>query len=649
MAPGKKLTWSPRKMRLAVEEVKSGAKLRKTAFKFGIPVMSLHDHVKKGSEFKARLGGKPVFNMEQEAEIRDQLIKLSNTFYGLTPIALRRAVYRYAEKNKIKHPFNTQKEEAGKDWFYGFLKRNPEVSVRMPEATSVNRISAFNQHEMEIFFKNLLNIFEKHSIPPNRIYNVDETGVTTVHKPSKIIAPKGQKQVGAATSWERGKNVTVCCCMSAIGHFIPPMFIFPRIRMTPALERGGPPGSVYTCSKSGWMMEDLFLDWLKHFVAHTRPSVEDVVLLILDNHGSHISLAIYDYCRENGVLMLSLPPHTSHRTQPLDLTFFGPLKLQYHRECDLFMKMNSLEKITPYDIALLFSKAYLKTANAEKAVNGFAAAGIWPVEPDKFAYMYVTTDDAMEPMPSTNVTTQMPTRDFEELNPLSPSTSAIIPSVKPTRNAPNSPILSTSGILPPSMPTQSVAQSDTPDQDEVESYVPFADCSPAPPPRKKASDEGGKGKDKGRKQHSQILTSTPIKVALEIKNTLKTMKQEKAQEKDRYKGKKVLKDKENFKKKNSKPSKKKREVKSSYQRRILNSSSSEDEKLLLTQESNDSDNVFCEAGETGVTNELCVICGEFGKDQELWYRCIVCGNWVHALCSDRDKPDGYICGFCNVK
>lgn len=66
-------------------------------------------------------------------------------------------------------------------------------------------------------------------------------------------------------------------------------------------------------------------------------------------------------------------------------------------------------------------------------------------------------------------------------------------------------------------------------------------------------------------------------------------------------------------------------------------------------ESDDNDNVFYAEGETAVTNELCLICGEFGKDGELWYRCIVCGQWVHALCSDKDVPNGYICGFRHAK
>ncbi|CAK8698061.1 unnamed protein product [Clavelina lepadiformis] len=44
-------------------------------------------------------------------------------------------------------------------------------------------------------------------------------------------------------SQERGQNVTVICCMSAAGNFVPPGFIFPRVRM----KDGAPPGSMFTC------------------------------------------------------------------------------------------------------------------------------------------------------------------------------------------------------------------------------------------------------------------------------------------------------------------------------------------------------------------------------------------------------------------
>ena len=57
---------------------------------------------------------------------------------------------------------------------------------------------------------------------------MDETGITNIHKPGKIIAAKGKQQVSKRTSGERGATVTVVCEMSASGTYVPPVFIFPR-------------------------------------------------------------------------------------------------------------------------------------------------------------------------------------------------------------------------------------------------------------------------------------------------------------------------------------------------------------------------------------------------------------------------------------
>ncbi|KAJ4440925.1 hypothetical protein ANN_10773 [Periplaneta americana] len=74
-------------------------------------------------------------------------------------------------------------------------------------------------------------------------------------EPETILAPKGQKQVGASTRADRGTNVTVMCAMSAAGNYICPMFIFGRKGMCPTLEKGGPPDVLYSCSKNGWSNE----------------------------------------------------------------------------------------------------------------------------------------------------------------------------------------------------------------------------------------------------------------------------------------------------------------------------------------------------------------------------------------------------------
>ena len=52
-------------------------------------------------------------------------------------------------------------------------------------------------------------------------YNCDETGVTTVQRPVKVLAGKGIKQVRSMTSQEKGQLV------NAVGNTVPPFMVFP--------------------------------------------------------------------------------------------------------------------------------------------------------------------------------------------------------------------------------------------------------------------------------------------------------------------------------------------------------------------------------------------------------------------------------------
>ena len=147
----------------------------------------------------------------------------------------------------------------GEDWIYGFMKRHPDISVRTPEANSLSRATSFNRTNVKAFFENLEGVQKKYNFAPNMIYNVDETALTTVHKPPKILASKNAKQVGVATSAERGTLVTMVGCINGGGGFVPPFLIMPRVHFKGSMLNGALPGS------SGWMNSRLFLDWLEHF------------------------------------------------------------------------------------------------------------------------------------------------------------------------------------------------------------------------------------------------------------------------------------------------------------------------------------------------------------------------------------------------
>src|SRR5438309_12035329 len=70
------------------------------------------------------------------------------------------------------------------------------------------------------------------------------------------------------------------------------------------------------------------LDWLERvFDPHTRLKVSGQYrLLICDSHDSHITGGFIAYYMDYDIVLLILPPHSSHLTQPLDVLGFGPLK-----------------------------------------------------------------------------------------------------------------------------------------------------------------------------------------------------------------------------------------------------------------------------------------------------------------------------------
>ncbi|KAJ4439318.1 hypothetical protein ANN_07440 [Periplaneta americana] len=561
--------WSQELLETAIKQVREGASIRAVSKSTGIPFSSLQERIQKGVFSEPSLGRSPVFSRQQEEEIANHLKVLANMFYGLSPPDLCRAAYEFAERNGIKHNFNKDSCMAGRDWLNGFLQRNPTISVRKPEATSMSQV------------------MDKYNFSPVNIYNIDETGIGTVQEPGNIMAPKGQKRVGSVTSWERGKNITIICAMNAAGTFVPPMFIFPRARMSPTLEKDGPPGAFYCCSKNGWTNEHLYLQWLEHFSKFVKCSNENPVLLLLDNHYSHKTLEAYEFCKKHGIVVVSIPPHTSHRVQPLDVTFFGPLKKAYSRECDLFMKSNFQKMIRPDNIAGLFNKAYSNVATIAKAVSGFRASGIYPLDPNIFCDEDFIGSSISQP------DTNQPANTSEPL----PNHS------KSDRNDPT--------VSPQPGPSKC--------------YLPFETVSPLPSRPNK--NNVGICRERS-KQHSQIFTKTPVKAVLEDK---KRKREERNKKKVSSQNKVTVAHKTKQKKR--------------YRRnlnKIFDSDSELDEEPVCDDNSDDDIPIESEC-------EQCLICNEFGRDGELWYRCTTCGLWAHSECSGWDDPENYMCDICLKK
>ena len=188
----------------------------------------------------------------------------------------------------------------------------------------------------------------------------------------KVIATKGVRQIRSATSGERGKNVIALYWMSAAGNFIPPLFISHRKRMVAALMHGAPAGSISGVNEggSGYIDGNLFVRWSQHFVAVTNCGRAQPHLLILDGHASHKTLQATDFAHDNGLTVISLPPHASHRMQPLNRALFESLKSGYSKDVNNWMLSNRGRRLTQFDIVPLFATAYNRSATVDSATKG---------------------------------------------------------------------------------------------------------------------------------------------------------------------------------------------------------------------------------------------------------------------------------------
>lgn len=434
-----------------------------------------------------------IFSNNEECMLTDYLLKASKMHYGLTAYQARTLAFEYALALKKKCPQSWGKNKAaGYDWLKGFMGRNNQLSLRAPEATSLGRATSFNKANVDAFFNNLMTVYDKYKLAPDCIYNCDETGVNTVNNPPRVIAARGEKQVGQVTSAERGEQVTVLCTVNAIGNTVPPVFIYPRVRYKDVFLRGAPPGSLALPSRSGWMCANLFVLSLDHIIKHTKCSKEHPILLVLDNHESHVNIDVINKAKENGVIMLTFPPHCSHRLQPLDVSVYASFKSHYNRVCNDWLVSNPGKTITIYCIAELVGQAYPLAVSQKNIISGFQKTGIYPFNSEPFGeedyLMSAVTDRPLEPACT------------------SPSVSIEVPSCSHVSD-------DTSDIQTPEKTTSETEHSTT-------KLLTPEDIRPYP----KAGPRKGnqRARTKGR---TRILTSSPEKAAAEMQAKERMKKQ----------------------------------------------------------------------------------------------------------------------------
>lgn len=631
----------------AIQEVLEGKMgYRRASNAYNVPQTTLERKVKEArqkelsSEAAAekRLGRyKTVFSEVQERELVEHILFLEERLFGITLSDLRTLAFDLAEMNCIPHGFSMEKKMAGKEWLYGFLKRHPTLSLRGPESTSMARAKGFNRVAVNKFFDLLKSMLTKHKFSPNEIYNVDETGILTVpNKPSKVLALRGKKQVGSLTSAERGVLVTTEICMNAAGNYMPTMFVFPRKRENPLLMDDAPPGSFAVYHESGWINKETFIVWFKRFLDYANPGPNKPVLLILDGHNSHAkNLELVNLARENHVVLLCFPPHTTHRLQPLDVSFMAPLSTFYEQEVRKWLINHPGRCVTIFQVSKLFRDAFSRAATVQTALKGFEKTGIHPfnshVFPDHLFAPSETTEKPLDNDPQQQemvvagkVPTAEPQQTISSMTTVRPQAS--LTSCGATLATESQPSTSTcvatlateprasmsSGGATPTRPTTTETQACS---------LSFRISPKILMPLPKETERIKKRKNDKRRGKTAVLTSSPYKAELEAEERVKIEKE-----------------------KNQKQNKPKRALfKKSSEHNAVNPKVQKGKKRKVEETMISSD-------EEQNADDACIFCNELytdSKGKEGWIQCGSCRGWAHEACSNAEEGDNiFICDFC---
>ena len=298
--------------------------------------------------------------------------------YGLSKKEIIFAMEQYLKMNSIKTPFKDN--IPGKDYFINFTRRH-DLSHKKPQSVEVPRKRAVDPFVISHYFELLSNF--THNVPPERIYNIDETSFCLDPSRIKVVGEKG-KAAHRVTAGPGRENFTVLIMGgSASGRKLPPLIIFRGKHIWDSwMAKGNEefPDMTYAATENGWMNSETFSNYFQHSflpaIGKHRP-----VILIYDGHSSHVSLEIIEIALNENVIILKLPPHTSHLLQPMDLAVFKPLKQEYDNAVIKWQRKHYGIKMPKQEFSAIISRIWMNV-DSQVIKSGFKKAGIHPFNND---------------------------------------------------------------------------------------------------------------------------------------------------------------------------------------------------------------------------------------------------------------------------
>jgi hypothetical protein len=291
---------------------------RGAAKHFRVPFATLRDRV--AGTTGGDVGRPTELSKEEEAVIVERVILMGTWGFPLSRQDLSHIIKGYLDR--LGRTTRFINNLPGPDFMIGFMNRHPELSVRTANLIKRGR-AALSHQEVNEFFDRVEKELE--GVPPENIWNYDETNLTDDPGAKKAIFKRGVKYAEQIRNHSKSA-ISMMFCGNAAGDMVPPYIVFKAENLWKGWCLNGPKGSRYNTSPSGWFNGFIYSDWFHKSLlpkVQRRPGKH---VLIGDNLSSHISDDVINTCKEQNIAFICLPPNSTDKLQPLDVGYFGPLK-----------------------------------------------------------------------------------------------------------------------------------------------------------------------------------------------------------------------------------------------------------------------------------------------------------------------------------
>lgn len=392
----KKKKYTRDQLNSALDAVRNGSSVYRASIQFGVPRSTINNKVYGKSSLDKTSGPGTFLTTEEENVIENWILNLAFRGFPVSKTQLLYSVQLYLNTNKRKTPFLNNLP--GRKWYNGYRRRHPKISERVSQNLTSSR-AAVTEEKIRNWHADVFKYCEKNNLldvlnNPARIFNMDEKGFILTPNKEVVLVRRGDKAVYNRSKNDEKECVTALLGGSAAGLKTPPMMIHSFKRMPANILLNNPEKWSVGISDSGWQTQVTFFDYMTNIFYKflLEEKVQLPVILFIDGHKSHVSLALSEFCSAHKIELIALYPNSTHLTQPMDVGVFKPLNSSWINKAKEWRIAKQFAKIERKHVAPILNDAINAIEYSELLKKSFRKSGLFPFNVENIDFSRILPD-----------------------------------------------------------------------------------------------------------------------------------------------------------------------------------------------------------------------------------------------------------------